>query len=189
MLPFEQIDKAIEVLNNDGLILYPTDTVWGLGCRFDSKEGYHKLRTAKHRPKNQSFILIVSSLEQLKEYVTYIHPRIETLLHYHERPLTLVYRQHRNIPAHCLAKDGSIAIRIARDAFCQQLTKKLGAPITSTSPNLKGQLTPKHFGEIQSDILSCADFVFDYRRSKNFSGQPSVIAEFNQKGDLMFHRE
>ena len=189
MLPLEQIEKALEVLENDGIILYPTDTVWGLGCKFDSTVGYNKLRKIKNRSEDQSFILLVSSIEQLKEYVTYIHPRIETLLHYHERPLTLVYHQHQNVPDQCVAPDGSVAIRIAKDAFCQALTKKLQTPITSTSANVKGQDTPKHFGEIQSDILSQADFVFDYHRSRNYLGVPSVIAEFNKKGDLVFHRE
>ena len=189
MLPIDQIENAVELLNQDAVILYPTDTVWGLGCAFDGVKGYEKLRLIKDRDPKQSFILLVSSLDQLKEYVTYIHPRIETLLDYHKRPLTLIYDQHQNIPAHCLAPDGSVAIRIASDKFCQTLTRKLGKPITSTSANIKGQPTPQHFGEIQSDIFSGADYVFDYRRSKNFSGNPSVVAGFNKKGDLVFHRE
>ncbi len=189
MLPNEQIPLAIRALNENGVILYPTDTVWGLGCRFDSEAGYEKLRQIKQRPENQAFIMLVGSVKQLKEYVSYIHPRIETLLHYHERPLTIVYKRHRNIPKHCLADDGTVAIRVVKDRFCQELTQILGCPITSTSANKKGQPTPAHFGEIQSDILSKADFVFDYKRSKSHKGEPSVIAGFNKKGDLIFFRE
>ncbi len=189
MLPKDQILTAVDHLREDGVILYPTDTVWGIGCKFDSLEAYEKLRKIKNRAPDQAFILIVSSIDQLKDYVTYIHPRVETLLHYHERPLTMIYHRHHNIPDHCLASDGSVAIRIVRDSLCQELTKTLGCPITSTSANSKGEPTPKHFGEIQSDILSRVDFVFDFKRSKSFQGEPSVIAGFNKKGDLEFYRE
>lgn len=189
MLPIEEISKAIGVLNQEGVILYPTDTVWGLGCRFDSQTAYDKLRSMKGREADKTFILLVSSIAQLKEYVTYIHPRIETLLVHHQRPLTLIYHQHQNIPSYCQAPDGSVAIRIAQDPMCQALLDDLGCPITSTSANFKGQPTPKHFGEIQSDIITSTDFVFDYKRAKSFSGTPSVIASFNEKGDLEFIRE
>ena len=188
MLPLDQIDKAVDILINDGVVLYPTDTVWGLGCKFDSHEGYARLRQIKSREADEAFILIVANLDQLKEYVSYVHPRIETLLNYHERPLSMIYYDHKNVPDHCLAKDGSVAIRVVKDRFCQALTEKMGCPITSTSANSKGQETPAHFGEIQSDILSQSDFVFDYKRSKNFAGKPSVIAGFTKKGDLIFHR-
>jgi len=189
MLPKDQISDAIRTLTSGGVILYPTDTVWGLGCKFDEKEAYTKLRGLKNRPENQSFILIVSSIEQLKKYINYIHPRVETLLTMHQRPLTIVYKDPKNIPAHCLAEDGSIAIRVVSDPFCQALTKALGCPISSTSANAHGEPTPTHFGEIRSDIISNADYVFDYRRSKANHGEPSVIAEFNKKGDLIFIRE
>ncbi len=189
MLPIDQIEKAVEVLNNEGIVLYPTDTVWGLGCKFDHIEAYQRLQKMKNRDQHQAFILLVGSIEQLKEYVNYVHPRIETLLHFHERPLTIIYNDHRNIPDHCLAPDGSVAIRIVKDPFCRALTNQLGCPITSTSSNVKGKPTPVHFGEIQSDILSAVDFIFDYRRSKSYTGLPSVIAAFNKKGDLVFHRQ
>lgn len=189
MLPIEEISKATVALNNDGVILYPTDTVWGLGCRFDSETGYNKLRTIKGRPSDQTFILIVGSVDQLKKYVTYIHPRIETLLIYHQRPLTLIYDHHQGIPDYCLAPDGSVAIRIVQDPMCQQLVEQLDCPITSTSANFKGEPTPLHFGEIQSNILSASDFVFDYKRSKSFTGTPSAIARFTKKGELEFVRE
>jgi L-threonylcarbamoyladenylate synthase len=189
MLPIEQIEKAKEVLENKGVILYPTDTVWGLGCKFDCPTAYQRLLEIKRRDQQQTFILIVESIGKLKEYVNDIHPRIETLLFYHDRPLTLIYRDHHGIPPHCLAPDGSVAIRVVNDPMCRELTRRLGCPITSTSANIKGQPTPQHFGEIQSDVLSQVDFVFDYKRTKNYTGSPSVIASFDKKGELVFHRE
>lgn len=169
-------------------MLYPTDTIWGLGCSMKSESACQKISTLKKRPSGQSFILLVSDIDHLKQYVT-IHPRIETLLSYLERPLTIVYEKHHGIPAHCVAPDGSIAIRVVQDEFCQTLIKTLGYPITSTSANLHGTTSPKHFGEISSEVITGCDFVFNYRRHHEFTGEPSPIASFDKKGRLHFIRE
>jgi L-threonylcarbamoyladenylate synthase len=189
MLPLDQISHASQVISSGGIVLYPADTIWGLGCNALDQSAYEKLTVLKDRKSGNPFILLVSDLSQLKNYVEDIHPRIETLLHFLKRSLTLIYPNPKNLPEHCLGKDGSVAIRIVQDEFCQQLIKTTGVPITSTSPNKEGENTPAHFGEINSDILSGVDFVFDYKRSRSFLGKPSVIAKFNRKGELLFIRE
>ena len=189
MLPVDQIERASEVILDGGLILYPADTIWGLGCNVFDEQAYDRLFELKERRSRNPFILLVSDLDQLKEFVINIHPRIETLLHYLKRSLTLIYPEVQGLPDYCKGKDGSAAIRIVQDELCRELIRSVGVPITSTSPNKEGETTPSHFGEINSDILSGVDFVFNYKRSRNFTGSPSVIAKYNAKGELLFLRE
>ena len=188
MLLDEQINKASKELKLGKIILLPTDTIWGISCDAFNKSAYEHLSKLKVRPMDHAFILLVASIKDLKKYVE-IHPRVETLLTLHHKPLTIIYENHRNLPDHCIATDGTVAIRVANEPLCQQVIEKLGRPITTTSANIHGDTTPLHFGEIPSDIITGVDFVFNLKRSKEFSGLPSVIARPNKKGGLEFVRE
>lgn len=191
MLPTEKIDKAVEILKTGGIILHPTDTIWGLGCDPFNEKAIQKIQQIKKRPADQPFILLVHSIEMLKKYVLAIHPRVETLLSLHERPLTIVYPKVQGLNPPLVNKKGQGAFRIVNSGVCHDLLKKWNAPLLSTSANVHGEDTPTHFGEISSSIIRGSDFTFPFsREEKNGLQQiPSTIATFDEKnGDLEFLR-
>jgi L-threonylcarbamoyladenylate synthase len=125
----------------------------------------------------------------LKSYVPLVHPRLETLLTYFDKPLTVIYDHVIGIPSYLRAENGSAAIRIVRDAYCSALIEKLGRPITSTSANLTGQPFPKFFGEIQSDVMQYVDLIASYRREDRTIREPSVIIKCAVNREFEFVRE
>ena len=191
MLAEHKLYDCIDALKDGKVILYPTDTIWGLGCDPWHAEAVNKIYAIKQRPRNQPLLLLVDSIEMLRQYVKDLHPRIETLLHFHERPLTIIYRNPVNLPDHILASDGSIGVRICKREICNALIRGFGKPITSTSPNVSGKPTPLNFGEIQSDVISKVEHVLWHPAIDKliFDSQPSVIASFDDDGQLHFLRE
>ncbi|MBK8778456.1 MAG: L-threonylcarbamoyladenylate synthase [Saprospiraceae bacterium] len=135
----EEINTAVDILLDGGVILYPTDTIWGLGSDILHQEAVEKIYSLKKRERWQPLILLVSSIDMLKSYAINIHPRLENLLNVHGQPLTVIYDQVMGIPSYLRAKNGSVGIRICTDPYCIQLIEALGRPITSTSANLSGQ--------------------------------------------------
>ena len=180
--------KAIDTLRNGGLLLYPTDTVWGIGCDATREEAVRRIFTLKQRPEHKPFILLVSSQQMLEQYVGPVHPKLDRLLQYHERPLTVVYPQCQHLPEISHGADGSVAIRIVKDAFCKTIIEGLGRPIVSTSANRTGDPFPKHFGEITSDIISGVDYVTPHRQQETEPGEPSVMVKLSEKDELIFLR-
>ena len=184
----DDLNEIVQLLNNGSVILYPTDTIWGIGCDATNSEAIERIYTLKRRPKEKSFILLVDDIPMLKDYVQSIHPRIETLLSFHDKPLTVIYKKGKNLPENVLGPKGSIAIRVVKDAFCREIIEKLGKPLVSTSANISGDPHPKHFGEIRSDILSGVDYIAQHRRDDREDVEPSVIVKYGPKGDLEFIR-
>ncbi len=186
-------EKFLEILNTlrqGGVILYPTDTIWGIGCDATNETAVNKISEIKNRQPEKGYVLLVDSLEMLKKYVGDIHPRVETLLAYHSRPLTIIYDESFGVASNVLAPDGSVAIRITQDVFCRELIKQLGKPIVSTSANQSGQPFPAHYGEISSNILELVDLVVKYKQDNKERSEPSVIARFNpEQEELDFLRE
>ncbi len=185
----EEIENLADCLKKGGVILYPTDTIWGLGSDMNSKHAVDKIYSIKNRDRNKPLILLVSSIDMLKSYVPLVHPRLETLLTYFDKPLTVIYDHVIGIPSYLRAENGSAAIRIVRDAYCSALIEKLGRPITSTSANLTGQPFPKFFGEIQSDVMQYVDLIASYRREERTIREPSVIIKCALNGEFEFVRE
>ena len=184
----EDIEKAVETVVTGGIILYPTDTIWGLGCDATNEKAVLKIYKIKERDLNKPLICLVSSIAMLKEYTTSIHPRVETLLSYHERPLTIVYPAAQNLPEVLTGEDGSVAIRLVQDPFCQELIDSIGKPLVSTSANLAGEPFPSKFGEISSHVIKRSDYVCKYRRNDTTPTPPSVVARYDNKGQLDFIR-
>ena len=137
-----QLTEIVETLSNGGTILYPTDTIWGLGCDATKVEAVEKIYELKNRPKEKGLVVLVDSHRMLLEYVGYVHPRIETLLSFHIRPLTVIYDKASGLATNALAPDGSVAIRIVQDTFCKEIIRLFGKPIVSTSANISRQSTP-----------------------------------------------
>jgi L-threonylcarbamoyladenylate synthase len=191
MLPKESIVKAVEILKKGGLILHPTDTVWGIGCDPFNEEAVMRVQKLKNRPEDLPFILLVHSIEKLREYVPKIHPRVETLLSLHQRPLTIVYPDVLEFEPPLTNEAGEAAIRIVKTGFCHAILESYDQPMLSTSANIHGNPTPSFFGEITSDIIKGCDFTFPCdKNEKNGREQvPSVIATYNEKnGELEFIR-
>lgn len=189
MVNYYDLDKTIQSLNSEGLILYPSDTSWSIGCDATSDVAVARIFRLKNREKSKPLTILVDSIAMLKEYVTHLHPRIETLLSFHVRPLTIVYNEAKALPPALLSADGSVAIRIPQDRFCRELISQFGRPIVATSANKQGAPRPTHFGEISSAIIEGVDIVVPHRRADRSIGEPSVVAKLSEKAELIFLRD
>ena len=182
------IDQAISILREGGVLLYPADTIWGIGCDAVNKEAVKKVYEIKGRSYNKPLIVLVSSVSQLYEVVSGVHPRIDTLLHLHERPLTVIYPEARELFRHLAAEDGSIGVRVVKAGFCHELLEAFGHPLVSTSANISGTPSPTKFGTISSEIISQVDLALPAFAEKDMTGTASVIARYDANGELDFIR-
>ena len=187
--PFPFIENALDILEKGGLILYPTDTIWAIGCDATNETALQRIYDLKQRSNDQPFISLIGSMQMLKKFVPGLHPRLETLLHYHFRPLTLVYDHVERLPRLARAQDNSVAFRIPQDNFCRELTNRFGKPIVATAAHVQNERLPTHFGEISSLILTGVDYVIKYRQKDRHIGEPSVIARLSEREELEFIRE
>jgi L-threonylcarbamoyladenylate synthase len=143
----------------------------------------------KERDPDKPFILLVDSMDMLKQYVRHVHPKVETLIAYHERPLTVVYDQAKNLPANAIAEDGSVGIRIPRDEYCRYLIRSFGRPLVATSANISNEPFPNNFSGISEQLKKRVDFIATHRQQERQLNDPSVIVKLSRKGDLIFLRE
>lgn len=189
MFERDNLDKITNVLEEGGTILYPTDTIWGIGCDATNASAVKKIFSLKNRPIHKPFVLLVDSIDMLRDYVAHLHPRIETLLMYHVKPLTVVYEEGKNLPDISVAADRSVAIRVVVDSFCKELIGKFGKPLVATSANVSDQPFPANFGGISSDILRGVDYVVKWKQGDKMQNQPSVIVKLSDKEELIFLRD
>lgn len=185
----DQIADLTKGLLNGDIILFPTDTIWGIGCDATDPVSVQRIYNLKKRTPDKPYVLLVDSIEMIKNYVHSVHPRIETLLGYHTRPLTVVYPGAKNLPDISVAQDGSVAIRIVQDAFCRALIRAVGRPLVATSANVSNQPFPGNFGEISSEILSGVDQVVRLRQDEKSLGKPSVMITVDKAGEIIFLRK
>ncbi len=185
----DDLPEIAKILKKGGVICTPTDTIWGLSCDATNELAIARISEIKQRPPEKGYVVLVSSIDMLKEYVPFVPPRLETLLDFHLRPLTVIYEEAENLPKLALAPNGSAAIRIVRDEFCKQLIEELGRPIISTSANLAGEDFPKNFGGISSDILQACEYVVRHKQRDTALGEPSTIGKLDSFQELEFIRE
>lgn len=186
----DDISEIVRLLEGGNIICYPTDTIWGIGCDATNEAAIEKVSALKGRAPDKGYVLLVSDIDMLKRYVTKIHPRLETLLSFHVRPLTVVYERNiTGLPASVKAPDGSVAIRVAGDEFCQELIRAFGKPLVSTSANKSGEPFPPTFGGISSEILGGVDYVVKHRQDDKEPGEPSSIAKLDRHQELEFIRD
>jgi L-threonylcarbamoyladenylate synthase len=185
----DDISDIVQMLEKGDIICYPTDTVWGIGCDATNENAVSRISSLKGRPPEKGYILLVSDVEMLKNYVPKIHPRLETLLSYHLRPLTVIYERSTGLPSIVKAPDGSVAIRIAQDEFCQKLIAAFGKPLVGTSANKSGEPYPPTFGAVSSEILGGVDYVVKYRQDDREPQEPSSIAKLDRHKELEFLRD
>ncbi|MDC0231225.1 L-threonylcarbamoyladenylate synthase [Aureispira] len=185
-----QIPEIIRTIEEGKLILYPTETIWGIGCDATNEKAIRKLNELKNRVVEKKYVLLVDNIDLLSEYVNYIPPKARNLIEYFSKPLTIVYDQPKNIPDSLLAEDGSIAIRITLDPFCKALVNAFGKPIVSTSANISGEPFPGSFEEIDLLIKDGVDFIVQHRQEEsNRNITPSTIVKVVDGSDLIFIRK
>lgn len=176
------INHCLETLHKGGVILYPTDTVWGIGCDATNTDAVEKIYHLKKRPDEKSMIVLVADERDVLQYVASPDLAVFDYLQQAKKPTTVVYEGALGIADNLVAKDGSIAIRICRDPFCRQLIKRFRKPIVSTSANISGLPAPKIFAEISELIINAVDYTVNYRREDNKIAEPSAVIRWNKDG-------
>lgn len=173
------MENLIDTLKNGGTILYPTDTIWGIGCDATNAEAINKIFEIKKREKNKSMIILVESAKRLQDLVDVPEMAWE-IIDLSEKPVTLIYDHPRGLPKEILAEDGSIGIRLVDDLFLKKIISQLNKPLVSTSANFSGQKSPMKFSDISQEIIDSVDFVAEENHDKvsEYSGS-SVIRIWN----------
>ena len=184
----EEIQRCIEVLEKGGLILYPTDTVWGLGCDATNSEAVQKVYALKQREDSKALICLVANDFMLEKHVEQVPELAYDIMDLATKPTTIIYDKPKGVAKNLIASDNSLAIRVASDKFCRYLINKFKKPLVSTSANKSGSLTPLTFHEIGADILKGVDYVVSlHQNDKN--GQPSSIIKLGNDGAVKVIRE
>lgn len=170
----EEIEKIISVLKKGGTILYPTDTVWGIGCDATNAEAIDKIYALKQRAESKSMISLVSDFKMLQQYVEEVPEVAYDILKYAKKPTTIIYDRPLRVAENLISEDNTLGIRVARDPFCSKLIRKFKRPIVSTSANISGKPTPNNFEEISKAILEGVDYVVNLPL-QNKGAKPSSI--------------
>jgi L-threonylcarbamoyladenylate synthase len=176
--------NSLEVLNKGGTILYPTDTIWGIGCDATSQDAVDNLLKIKNRNDDKGLLILIDDPERLSEYVAEIPDIAWELVAESEDPLTIVYPEGINLPANVLHSDGSIGIRVTVDVFCRELIRRFGRPVISTSANRSGEPFPSVFAEIGEEIKSRVDYIVKWRQDDLTIKNPSTILKLGLKGEI-----
>lgn len=190
----QEISEAIEVLKNGGIILYPTDTVWGLGCDATNAEAVEKIYKIKNRNDSKSLIILAADLDMVCRYVKEIPQMAITLVEVNDKPMTIIYPEALKGPKgiyladNVVAEDGSIAIRIPMHDFCKELIKRFRKPIVSTSANISGEETPESFDQINGEIIKAADWTADPIYENGATGKPSSIIKLGLNDEVKIIR-
>lgn len=189
MTDFENdIKKSIEVLQNGGIILYPTDTVWGIGCDATNEEAVEKIIALKQRPGFKSFVMLAASEKDILKYTAAPDISIFEYLEKADKPTTVIYENALGLAQNAIAEDGSVGMRICRDEFCRHLIKRFRKPLISTSANISGDKTPSFFAEINKNIFNGVDYTVQYRQNDFAEAKPSVIIKWI-KGEVVVIRK
>ncbi|WP_310992337.1 L-threonylcarbamoyladenylate synthase [Aequorivita marina] len=183
-----EIENALTVLKKGGLILYPTDTVWGIGCDATNADAVEKVFQLKKRSDKKSLICLVSDFKMLNEYIQDVPEVAYDILKYAKKPTTIIYDDPIRVAENIIAADNSLAIRVAKDEFCKKLIRKFRRPIVSTSANFSEAKTPRSYTEIDPLILGGVDYVVNLQHEKK-SGKPSAIIKLGNNGSVKVIRK
>lgn len=181
---FKEINKVIDILENGGVILYPTDTIWGLGCDATNAAAVAKIYQIKQRAVNKSMIVLLPDAKSVLQYVANPHPDIINILRSFNKPTTVIYQNGLGFADNVPAKDGSIGIRVTQDPFCKTLLKRFKKPIVSTSANISGLESPGTFHEISDEVKALADYIVQHRQGESEAHQASDIISIQADGSI-----
>ena len=180
--------EAIQTLKSGGVLLYPSDTIWGLGCDVRNDQAIDKLLELKNRPASKGLIVLISKMEQLSEYVEQVPDLAWDLVEFAEDPLTIIYPKGKNVSHSLLGPDGSIAIRLVKDEFCKGLIYRYQRAIVSTSANLSGEPSPLNFAGIAPSIVDGVDYVLKNSAGEGAAKKASKIVQLGLHGDYKLIR-
>ena len=187
MMYQEDIEKSFDVLNRGGVILYPTDTIWGIGCDATNAIAVERIYAIKRR-NDRTMLVMVDGFDMLSKYVEVIPDIALQLMNQTTNPLSMIYPKARNLAVNLTADDGSIGIRIVNEPFCRQLIRQFGKPLVSTSANISGSPAPATFGEISEEIRSAVDYIVSWRQDDRQPAIPSSIVKLNVDGNYQIIR-
>ncbi|MBO5226210.1 MAG: threonylcarbamoyl-AMP synthase [Parabacteroides sp.] len=178
----EDIKKACEVMQAGGIILYPTDTIWGIGCDATNEEAVRRVYELKRRIDNKAVLVLTDSTAKLNMYVSEVPDIAWDLIEVTDTPLTIIYSQAKNLASNLLGEDGSIGIRVTNEEFSRKLCERFRKPIVSTSANISGEPSPANFQEISEEIKKGVDYIVNYRQEDMSKAKPSHIIKLGNGG-------
>jgi len=184
MLFKNDIEQCLTVLKSGGIILYPTDTVWGIGCDATNETAVAKIYALKNRIESKSMIILVAEESEILHYTSPQTNQIFDYLKGIHKPVTVIYPNAKDLAKNIINSDGTVGIRIAKDDFCKELIHAFGKPIVSTSANISGYPTPGIFSDIDILIKSGVDYVVQYRQEDDQPASPSTIIKIKEDGDI-----
>lgn len=185
----EDIKKACQVMMEGGVILYPTDTIWGIGCDATNEEAVKRVYEIKQRSDSKAMLVLIDSPAKLNYYVKDVPNVAWDLIDVADKPLTIIYSGARNLAPNLLAEDGSVGIRVTGEEFSKRLCQQFRKAIVSTSANVSGQPSPQNFSEISEDIKAAVDYIVDYRREETTQAKPSSIIKLDKGGVIKIIRQ
>lgn len=185
----EEIKKACQVMREGGVILYPTDTIWGIGCDATNEEAVRRVYEIKRRADSKAMLVLVDSAVKVDFYVQNVPEVAWDLIELADKPLTIIYSGARNLAPNLLAEDGSVGIRVTGEEFSKRLCQQFRKAIVSTSANVSGQPSPQNFSEISEEIKSAVDYIVDYRREETTQAKPSSIIKLDKGGVIKIIRQ
>lgn len=185
----DDISAAMPVLRTGGLILYPTDTIWGIGCDATDETAVQKIFTLKKRSESKSLVVLLADAKDLLHYVANPRPDMADIIAGFTRPTTVIYEGALGLAPNVISEDGNIAIRIVKDPFCRHLIKRLRKPLVSTSANISGEPSPASFSEVSANIRNGVDYVVKYRQNDETISAASRIIRINKDGSIVIIRD
>lgn len=185
----QEINKAIDVLKKGGVILYPTDTIWGIGCDATNPAAVEKIYKIKQRAESKAMLVLINDSSELDKYVETVPDIAYELIDVAVKPLTIIYDEAIGLASNLIASDGSIGIRVTKEEFSHQLCKRFRKPIVSTSANVSGKKSPATFREIDNDILESVDYVVNYRQNDDCALKSSEIIKLSKSGTIKIIRK
>lgn len=183
-----ELQNALKVIKHQQILLYPTDTVWGIGCDATSEEAVNAIFKIKQRSESKSLIILVDSIEMLQMYVPEIPTTIIDIVKKASKPTTIIYNNPKGLAKNVVASDNTVAVRIVQNEFCKQLISAFGKPIVSTSANISGNSTPNSFKEIDKAILDSVDYIVNLQREA-VNDKSSTILKVDDNGELIVLRK
>jgi L-threonylcarbamoyladenylate synthase len=180
----EDLEQSLGVLARGGLILYPTDTIWGIGCDATNREAVTRIYGLKRRAETKSMIVLVGEERDVLRYTAGVDLGLFAYLKTTVKPTTVIYGGAIGLAPNLLGEDGSVGMRIVRDAFCRHLVKRLRKPLVSTSANISGQAAPGWFGEIDPAIIKGVDYVVRYRQEDTRRAEASAVIKWGRDGQV-----
>lgn len=185
----DEIKKVLQVLRKGGVILYPTDTIWGIGCDATNDEAVAKVYEIKKRADSKSMLVLLDEAEFLHSYMKKVPDVAFNLIEMSEKPTTIIYDDAQRLAENLINEDGSIGIRITDDKFCKMLIDKLAKPIVSTSANISGKASPQSFDEISNEIKKAVDYIVNWRQDEKVKAKPSSIIKLGSGGQIQIIRK